>query len=70
LAEQDRIIDNTATRRFVEQLAATDKEIIEYAGAHHTLEFEPDPDRFVGDLLRWLNRQLVVTRSQTVPQQG
>jgi alpha-beta hydrolase superfamily lysophospholipase len=58
LAEQDRIIDNAATRRFVEKFATTDKEIIEYAGAHHTLEFEPDPDRFVGDLLRWLNQHI------------
>jgi alpha-beta hydrolase superfamily lysophospholipase len=56
LAEHDRIIDNARTRKFVEQFASADKEVIEYAGAQHTLEFEPDPDRHVGDLLRWLER--------------
>jgi alpha-beta hydrolase superfamily lysophospholipase len=54
LAEHDRIIDNAKTRNFVEQFAATDKTIIEYAGAHHTLEFEPEPGRFVDDLIAWL----------------
>ena len=35
-------------------------EIIEYAGAHHTLEFEPDPERFIGDVLRWLEKRTKV----------
>jgi alpha-beta hydrolase superfamily lysophospholipase len=56
LAEHDRIIDNVPTRRFVERFASADKEVIEYPGAHHTLEFEPDPERFIGDLRRWLER--------------
>jgi alpha-beta hydrolase superfamily lysophospholipase len=56
LAEHDRIIDNARTRKFVEQFASPDKEVIEYSGAHHTLEFEPDPDRHVRDLLHWLER--------------
>ena len=54
LAEKDRIIDNAATRRFVGYFVATDKEIIEYPGAHHTLEFEPEPDQFVRDMIAWL----------------
>jgi alpha-beta hydrolase superfamily lysophospholipase len=54
LAEKDRIIDNTRTRAFVERYPTADKEIIIYPGAHHTLEFEPQPDRFIGDLVRWL----------------
>jgi alpha-beta hydrolase superfamily lysophospholipase len=58
LAEHDRIIDNASTRRFVERFAATDKEIIEYPGAHHTLEFEPEPDQFIDDVRRWLERHL------------
>jgi alpha-beta hydrolase superfamily lysophospholipase len=56
LAEHDRIIDNDRTRRFVERFASTDKEVIEYPGAHHTLEFEPEPDGFIGDLRGWLER--------------
>jgi alpha-beta hydrolase superfamily lysophospholipase len=58
LAERDRIIANAPTRRFVERFAAVDKEIIEYPGAHHTLEFEPEPDRFIDDLRHWLERHL------------
>jgi alpha-beta hydrolase superfamily lysophospholipase len=54
LAEHDRIIDNARTRRFVARLPSDDKQVIEYRGAHHTLEFEPEPDRFVDDLCRWL----------------
>jgi alpha-beta hydrolase superfamily lysophospholipase len=56
LAEHDRIIKNDKTRRRVERFAAADKEVIEYAGAHHTLEFEPDPGRFIGDLENWFQR--------------
>ena len=56
LAEHDRIIHNRKTREFVERFATPDKEIIEYAGAHHTLEFEPEPERFIADVLRWLEK--------------
>ena len=58
LAEKDRIIDNAATRRFVEKFAGPDKQVLEYAGAHHTLEFEPDPDRFLADVQAWLETHL------------
>src|SRR5262245_11213199 len=57
LAEHDRIIDNAATRRYVENLPSQDKQIIEYPGAHHTLEFEPAPERFLNDLQLWFERQ-------------
>jgi alpha-beta hydrolase superfamily lysophospholipase len=56
LAEHDRIIDNASTRNYVERFATTDREIIEYAGAHHTLEFEPEPERFCDDLLHWMEK--------------
>jgi alpha-beta hydrolase superfamily lysophospholipase len=62
LAGRDRIIDNARTRRLVHGFPAADREVIEYAAAHHTLEFEPDPDRHVGDLLRWLGRQTARAR--------
>jgi alpha-beta hydrolase superfamily lysophospholipase len=55
LAEKDRIIHNGRTRRLVESFSSTDRRIIAYAGAHHTLEFEPDRDRFIGDLCSWLD---------------
>ena len=56
LAGRDRIIDNDKTRRFVGRFAGP-KEIVEYPEAHHTLEFEPDPDVHVRDLVAWLRRQ-------------
>lgn len=58
LAAQDRIINNAKTRTYVERFAARDKEILEYPGAHHTLEFEPDPEMFITDLIRWLEKHL------------
>ena len=62
LAEHDRVIDNARTRTFIEQLATPDRQIIEYPGAHHTLEFEPDSELFLTDLLRWLDRQTQARR--------
>jgi alpha-beta hydrolase superfamily lysophospholipase len=67
LAERDRIIDNVLTRRFVEKFATADKEIIEYAGAAHTLEFEPAPSRFLADLRDWLDRHTVSMTGRTAP---
>ena len=55
LAEHDRIIDNAKTRRFVEKLPC-EKQVIDYPGAHHTLEFEPEGHPFVNDLLNWMGR--------------
>jgi alpha-beta hydrolase superfamily lysophospholipase len=56
LAGQERIVNNARTRRFVESFASPDRTIIEYPEAHHTLEFEPQPHRYLDDLLGWLNR--------------
>jgi alpha-beta hydrolase superfamily lysophospholipase len=56
LAGQDRIVDNARTRRFVESFASPDKTIIEYPEAHHTLEFEPRPHRYLDDLVGWLGQ--------------
>lgn len=56
LAEHDRIIDNERTRAFVDRFPSVDKEIREYAGAHHTLEFEADPEPFIADLVHWMKR--------------
>ena len=55
LAGGDRIIDNKATRRYFERFASTHRRLIEYPEAQHTLEFEPDRDQFVADLIDWLN---------------
>jgi alpha-beta hydrolase superfamily lysophospholipase len=57
LAGRDRIIRNAPTRTYVGTFATLDCEVHEYAEAHHTLEFEPDPEIFLSDLHRWLLRQ-------------
>jgi alpha-beta hydrolase superfamily lysophospholipase len=56
LAQRDRIIDNARARRYVERFATPDRTVIEYPRAHHTLEFEPEPDRFIDDVITWLGR--------------
>src|SRR5439155_3560464 len=55
LAQHDRIVDNVATRRLVARFPTTDKSVIEYPNAHHTLEFEPGGPPFLDDLIGWLN---------------
>lgn len=54
LAGRDRIIDNAATRRYFASIPAADKQLLEYPDAEHTLEFEPNRDRIIGDLVEWL----------------
>jgi len=53
LAGQDRIVDNQRIRRLAARFAGPCT-ILEYPDAQHTLEFEPRPEVFVDDLLRWL----------------
>jgi alpha-beta hydrolase superfamily lysophospholipase len=54
LAGKDRILDNGRTKTFFKQFATPQKRVIEYPEAHHTLEFEPDPEPFIHDLTNWL----------------
>lgn len=56
LAGQDRIIDNDKTRRFVKRMRRATPTVIEYPGAHHTLEFEAAGLPHLSDLTAWLNR--------------
>lgn len=56
LAGDDRIVRNEKTLAYVDRFATPDKTVIEYPGAHHTLEFEPDPNVFIGDMRAWLDR--------------
>lgn len=54
LAGRDAIIDNVATRALLNRMANAQRTLIEYPAARHTLEFEPDPEPFIADLLAWL----------------
>lgn len=55
LAGQDRIVDNRRTRDYFARFPSHQKTLIEYHGAGHTLEFEPDPSRYFRDLARWID---------------
>jgi alpha-beta hydrolase superfamily lysophospholipase len=52
LAEHDNIIRNDRTASWLKTVAPQAK-VVEYHGAHHTLEFEPNHP-FVDDILRWV----------------
>ncbi len=56
LAGKDRSIDNDATRHYFGKIASSDKESFEYPQAEHTLEFEPNREAIVSDLLKWMRR--------------
>jgi alpha-beta hydrolase superfamily lysophospholipase len=58
LSGQDRIVNNDRTRAYFGRLASPEKAVIEYPEGHHTLEFDPDPDRYARDLAEWLGRSL------------
>lgn len=55
LAGKDRIINNSRTQLFIESFPGP-KQIKLYYSAHHTLEFEPEPDEYIDDVIGWLNR--------------
>jgi alpha-beta hydrolase superfamily lysophospholipase len=58
LAGRDRIVDNDRTRRYFARIAAEDREVIHYPDGCHTLEFDPDPDRYADDLIAWLGPRM------------
>lgn len=55
LAGRDQIIDNAATKIWAARLGTGNVTLQEYSDVQHTLEFEPQPDRFVNDLRSWLD---------------
>ncbi|MFQ5732420.1 MAG: alpha/beta fold hydrolase [Planctomycetaceae bacterium] len=56
LAGRDRIIDNAATKRMFDGFSCSERTLLEYPNAAHTLEFEPNRGEIVDDLLNWLGR--------------
>jgi alpha-beta hydrolase superfamily lysophospholipase len=54
LAGRDRIVANRPTRKFFARAGGASKTLIEYPNATHTLEFEPEPERYFADLANWL----------------
>lgn len=56
LAGDDQIVDNAQTRKLLDEFATEDMTVIEYPNARHTLEFEPNREEIVGDVVKWLDR--------------
>ena len=63
LAGGDRVVDNPATRRLLGTNRSADVTVREFPGARHTLEFEPDRDRWLAGVTGWLNEVADPTRS-------
>ncbi len=62
LAADERIIDNERTRHFVRELRWPNRVITTYQHSRHTLEFDPDRDAYLDDLVRWLRDPAVYCR--------
>jgi len=56
LAQNDRIIDNAATRELSARFPG-ETSVVEYPNAHHTLEFEPETQQWVDDVTKWIVKQ-------------
>lgn len=65
LAGHDQIIDNEKTKAYVRALRWPVRDIVDYPEAHHTLEFEPDPGRYIEDLVSWVSSQAEASVSRS-----
>jgi len=54
LSGRDQVVINSRCRAFLSRSGAAHKTLIEYPNAVHTLEFEPDADRYFADLADWI----------------
>jgi alpha-beta hydrolase superfamily lysophospholipase len=60
LAGRDLIVDNERCRNFLSRTAAVHKTLIEYPNAAHTIEFDPDPQRYFFDLADWMGTTIAM----------
>lgn len=58
LAEADRIIDNQRTKKLLHETMGDRCEVVQYAQAHHTLEFEPQCE-FIEEISRWVASDVI-----------
>lgn len=61
LAADERIIDNAQTEDFVRRLGWPQRTITTYLNSRHTLEFDPDCEHFLDDLVAWTRNPAVHT---------
>ena len=57
ISGQDKIIDNEKTIAFVKRFASGSLTVKEYPEAHHTFEFEPEPQKHIEEIEEWLQAQ-------------
>jgi alpha-beta hydrolase superfamily lysophospholipase len=57
IAGQDKIIDNEKTIAFVKRFASGSLTVKKYPEAHHTFEFEPEPQKHIEEIEEWLQAQ-------------
>jgi acylglycerol lipase len=55
LAGRDKIVDNRRTLEFFQRFGSPERTVLRYQDAEHTIQFEPEPGRFLDDLVHWLN---------------
>lgn len=65
LAEHDDIVDNARLVQWFSRAAGPQGKTIVYPGAHHTLEFEPDPEPYRKDLADWILSTTELTTAAT-----
>jgi lysophospholipase len=58
-AGKDPIVDEPAVRRWFDRVASREKRYLYYPGFGHTLDFEPERQRYWDDLVAWLDGVLV-----------
>jgi alpha-beta hydrolase superfamily lysophospholipase len=56
--QDDKMMDVPKTRRWFTRLGVEDKTYLAYAGAGHTLDFEPDRTGCLADMLAWLSARV------------
>ncbi|NOT00966.1 MAG: alpha/beta fold hydrolase [Phycisphaerales bacterium] len=65
LAADERIIDNELTRAFVRDLQWPSVSITTYDRSRHTLEFDPDREHYLDDLVTWITNPRGYDRGQS-----
>ena len=70
LAADERIIDNKQTEDFVRDLRWPHRAITTYHNSRHTLEFDPDCEHYLDDLVRWALDPAAYTNMPPVTDDG
>ena len=64
VAGDERIVDNDATVAFIEGLGWARSRITNYATARHSIEFEPDAENYLRDLVAFIDEHSATAHSE------